>query len=198
MKKNLPNIISIVRILLSFLTLYLLDLGRYGTTFTACILIVVIIFTDFLDGFLARTLQAESEIGAILDITGDRIVEFIFWIFFASKGLISFWFPVIVITRDVLVDTIRSSAFKKGVKPYEMHKNRIANFIVTSGYFRTGYALSKAIAFTLLGVDLLTIHGKLSFNIHGFALAFAWLSLLICIVRGLPVILDAWPYLKNK
>jgi len=198
MKRNIPNLISLLRIILSFVTLYLLDLARYGTTLLACIFIVFLIFTDFLDGFLARKLKAESEIGAILDITGDRIVEFIFWIFFAVKGLISFWFPVIVVSRDVIVDTVRQSAFKKGVKPYEMHENKIAKFIVTSGYFRTGYAVSKAVAFTLLGVDLLTIHGKLNFSIHRYALFFSWVALIICIIRGLPVILDAWPYLKNK
>ncbi len=198
LKKNLPNLVSILRIVLTFTTLILLDLGKYGTTLIACIFIVLIIFTDFLDGFLARLWDVESEVGAILDITGDRIVEFIFWIFYSAKGLISFWFPVIVITRDVIVDTIRNSAFKAGVKPYELHKNKIFKFIVTSGYFRTGYAVSKATAFTLLGVDLLTIHGKLNFSVHGVALAFAWISLILCLVRGIPVILEAWPYLKNK
>ncbi|MGB9824860.1 MAG: CDP-alcohol phosphatidyltransferase family protein [Candidatus Hydrothermia bacterium] len=198
MKRNIPNLISILRIILSFLTLYLLDLGRYGSTMVACVLIVFVIFTDFLDGFLARKLKVESEIGAILDIMGDRIVEFIFWIYFASKGLISFWFPVIVVSRDVIVDTVRQSAFRQGIKPYEMHTNKIAKFIVTSGYFRTGYALAKAFAFTLLGIDLLTIHGKLNFNVHPVALAFSWTALIICILRGLPVILEAWPYLKNK
>lgn len=198
MKKNIPNLITILRVLLSFLTLFLLDQARYTTTFLACIFIVVIIFTDFLDGFLARKFGVESEIGAILDITGDRIVEFIFWIFFAVKGPLSFWFPVIVISRDVLVDTVRQSAFKQGVKPYEIHSNKIARFVVTSGYFRTGYALAKAVAFTLLGIDLLTIHGKLNFSIHSVALGFAWFALIICLVRGLPVILEAWPYLKNK
>jgi CDP-diacylglycerol--glycerol-3-phosphate 3-phosphatidyltransferase len=198
MKRNIPNFISILRIILSFLTLYLLDLGRFGSTLVACVLVVFVIFTDFLDGFLARKLKVESEIGAILDIMGDRIVEFIFWIYFASKGLISFWFPVIVVSRDVIVDTIRQSAFRHGIKPYEMHTNKIAKFIVTSGYFRTGYALAKAFAFTLLGIDLLTIHGKLNFNVHPVALVFSWTALIICILRGLPVILESWPYLKNK
>ncbi|MEO0198523.1 MAG: CDP-alcohol phosphatidyltransferase family protein [candidate division WOR-3 bacterium] len=198
MKKNLPNLISLLRIVLSFITLYLLDLGRFGSTLVACILIIFIIFTDFLDGFLARKFNVESEIGAILDIMGDRIVEFIFWIYFASKGLISFWFPVIVISRDVIVDNVRQSAFKKGVKPYEMHSNKIAKFVVTSGYFRTGYALAKAFAFTFLGINLLTIHGKLNINIHPVAIVFSWIALVICIIRGLPVILESWPYLKNK
>ncbi len=198
MKKNLPNLISLLRILLSFITLYLLDLGRFGSTLVACILIIFIIFTDFLDGFLARKFNVESEIGAILDIMGDRIVEFIFWIYFASKGLISFWFPVIVISRDVIVDTVRQSAFKKGVKPYEMHSNKLAKFVVTSGYFRTGYALAKAFAFTFLGINLLSIHGKLNINIHPVAIVFSWIALVICIIRGLPVILESWPYLKNK
>ncbi|HOK23526.1 MAG TPA: CDP-alcohol phosphatidyltransferase family protein [Candidatus Hydrothermia bacterium] len=198
MKKNIPNIISIGRVVLSFITLFLLDQAEFITTLIACIFIVLIIFTDFLDGFLARKFGVESSIGAVLDIMGDRIVEFIFWIFYASKGLLSFWFPVIVISRDVIVDTVRQSAFSQGIKPYEIHNNKISKFIVTSGYFRTGYALSKAAAFTLLGIDLLTIHGELNFNIHGTALAFSWIALIICIVRGLPVVVEAWPYLKNK
>ena len=64
--KQIPNILSAVRILLSFL---LLALTKDTTLFLIVYLIIGI--SDVLDGWLARSLQVQSELGARLDSIGD-------------------------------------------------------------------------------------------------------------------------------
>ncbi len=69
--KNLPNIISSIRILMVPILLYLAIIGQAG------VFIIVLIFielTDVLDGYLARRLQLVSELGAQLDSWGDFLV----------------------------------------------------------------------------------------------------------------------------
>jgi len=201
MKKNmLANVITLSRIVLAFVTLGLLELKNLIVTAIAVFLIIFIIFLDFLDGYIARKLKISSEFGALFDITGDRIVEIIFWIYFSVRGLVSFWFPVIVISRGIIVDTLRSVAFKKGKKPYEMLHSNVSHFLVASPFMRTSYAVMKAITFSLLGINLLLKYAAFPHvhTFHSATIIFAYITLLQCIARGIPVIVDSRFYLFEK
>ena len=79
----LPNILSMIRILLIPFLLFF-ALTSQPTVFL--VLFAVILFTDFLDGFLARALHAQSEIGARLDSWADSLS----WIGF-TLGAIALW-----------------------------------------------------------------------------------------------------------
>ncbi len=111
--KVAANIITVGRVLLAFIAIGLLSLGFYPAIIAA-LLTILVIYLDSLDGYVARKLGLASEFGALLDITGNRIVENIYWIYFAVTSQISFWVPVIIITRSFLVDTVRSVAFAEG------------------------------------------------------------------------------------
>jgi CDP-diacylglycerol--glycerol-3-phosphate 3-phosphatidyltransferase len=172
------NIITVVRILLAFLTIYLYGKG-YFSAFAAFALTILVIYMDALDGYVARKFGASSDFGALLDITGDRIVENIYWIYFATIGMVSFWIPVFVIARGFLTDTVRSVAFAEGKTPFgekTMMKSWATRFLVSSRFSRGLYGVLKAVVFCYLG----------------FILAF------MCIVRGLPVLWDGREYVLAK
>jgi len=196
----LANIITLSRIILAFVTLGLLELKNLVVTAIAVFFIIFIIFLDFLDGYIARKFKISSEFGALFDITGDRIVEIIFWIYFSVRGLVSFWFPVIVISRGIIVDTLRSVAFKKGKKPYEMFHSNLSHFLVVSPFMRTSYAVMKAVTFSLLGINLLLNYTNFPYvsTFHNITMIFAYITLLQCIARGIPVIVDSRFYLFEK
>ena len=114
------NIITLTRVLLAMLTLVMFQMGFYFRV-AALPLMIIVFYMDSLDGYVARKLGIASDFGALFDITGDRIVEHVYWIFFTAIGLVNFWVPIIFVSRSFLVDTVRSMAFSREGKTLSSH-----------------------------------------------------------------------------
>lgn len=117
--KHLPNIISIIRlVLISFIAFFLLK-GTVLSSWIAMFLFLIGIFSDFLDGYLARKLNAVSNIGKILDATVDKVFFFGLLICFFLEGTFSLkWLWALLAIhciRDVGVTYIRMILTKKDV-----------------------------------------------------------------------------------
>ena len=69
-KKNIPNILTITRIVLTFI---IVILGITNHTYIAIILTIIAALTDLFDGFIARKYHLETIIGAKLDAVADKI-----------------------------------------------------------------------------------------------------------------------------
>lgn len=205
------NIITLGRILLMFLVVLLFQAGFY-VRIVAVLLTIFIIYLDSLDGYVARKLGVASDVGALFDITGDRIVEHIFLIFYTAMGVVSFWVPVIFVTRSFLVDTLRSVAFSRtGKTPFgekTMMKSPVTRFLTASRFSRATYGVSKVMAFVLLGLILAIVQG-VSENIAWVAalplgrLIFVtniivWIMVVFNLIRGIPVLIDGRFYLFEK
>lgn len=96
----IPNILSGFRILLVPPAVWLLLVGRYVE---ATVLIALAVFTDGLDGFLARQFGWRSRIGAILDPVADKILFASVFLTLGYLGHIEPWLMFLVIGRDVLI-----------------------------------------------------------------------------------------------
>ena len=71
LQKYIPNILTASRIVFTPLVIYL---GLSNQYIPLIIVAIIIAFTDFLDGFLARRWQVVSELGARLDVIGDKML----------------------------------------------------------------------------------------------------------------------------
>ena len=206
----IANIVTLIRIGLVFIAVLLFGTGFYGQL-AAFLLTILIIYMDALDGYVARKLNTASDLGALFDITGDRIVENVYWIYFASIGMVTIWIPIIVITRGFLTDSLRSIAFAEGKTAFgdkTMMRSWFTRFLVSSRFSRGIYGVSKAIIFCYLG-GLIALRGA----IVEFSLAIpdtilssldllgqivAYIVLIMCIIRGMPVLWDGRYYLLEK
>src|SRR5215510_14025612 len=101
-----PNLITLIRGAMAFVSIALFHAGSYASL-AALILLIVALALDAVDGFVARRRRRASDAGAAFDIAADRIVESVFWIYFAAAGLVTFWIPVIVIARGALIIVCR-------------------------------------------------------------------------------------------
>jgi CDP-diacylglycerol--glycerol-3-phosphate 3-phosphatidyltransferase len=205
------NVITLGRILLTFFVVIFFQLGFYWRV-AALLLTILVIYLDSLDGIVARKLGVASEFGALFDITGDRIVEHIYWIFYTAVGLVSMWVPIIFISRSFLVDTLRGVAFaKEGKTPFgekSMMRSSITRFLTASRFSRAVYGAGKLVAFIMLGMILIIqegydiLHPILPDNFLGdFILAteiLVWVVVLLNLIRGLPVLWDGRVYLFEK
>ena len=115
MKKNIANIVTLSRIFMVFIVVSLLFCTDCKYSYIlALVLSAFLMCFDALDGYLARKLNISSRFGALLDIMGDRIVENVYWISFCALGWLNVAIPIIVLTRGIITDSLRTIAFEKG------------------------------------------------------------------------------------
>jgi cardiolipin synthase (CMP-forming) len=98
--KDLPNLISILRIILVLPVVWALLSGQF---FIALILFAVAGFSDALDGFLAKHYHWESRLGSILDPLADKLLLVASFATLTGLNLIPAWLFWLVIGRDVLI-----------------------------------------------------------------------------------------------
>lgn len=188
----MANFISIFRIFVMFLAVYLIYSfeGNTNAYVWALILTIIAFALDGVDGWVARKFHEESKFGALLDIMGDRIVENTYWILFAVMGWLNILFPLIAITRGFITDTIRSAAMEKGLTPFGMQVNPICKWITGSRFMRITYAVAKVLAFILIVAAKIPdiAHAELLWDIAYWT---AVVAIVFCVVRGLPVMIEA-------
>lgn len=132
MKMNLPNKITIARIILSVIVLIMMIIPFYQLGFEfpsflvagrlevnlkyiiAAIIFIIASVTDFLDGYLARKNNQVTDFGKVMDAIADKILVNGILIVLAADGFISIAIPVIIITRDTFVDSIKMVAGQGG------------------------------------------------------------------------------------
>jgi cardiolipin synthase len=98
--RDIPNIITVLRILLVIPIMVLLARQEYRTVL---VLFAVAGFSDGLDGFLARQCNWRTPLGAVLDPLADKFMLVGVYLILGWGGLIPFWLMLLVILRDVII-----------------------------------------------------------------------------------------------
>ncbi|MCI9281252.1 MAG: CDP-diacylglycerol--glycerol-3-phosphate 3-phosphatidyltransferase, partial [Bacilli bacterium] len=80
----------------------------------AGILFVIAALTDFLDGRIARSKNLVTDFGKVMDAIADKVLVNGLLIIMAYYGFISIAIPVIIITRDIFVDSFKMASGNKG------------------------------------------------------------------------------------
>lgn len=129
---NLPNKITMGRIVLAIAIIILLVIPWYslGINFPeyqvagkvvvnlkyiiAGVLFVIAALTDFVDGHIARSRNLVTDFGKVMDAIADKVLVNGLLIILAYDGFISVAIPVIIITRDIFVDSFKMASGKKG------------------------------------------------------------------------------------
>ncbi len=195
----MANAITLFRIPLLFIYIALLNTGRPIIIFWCIPFIILIMLLDMLDGMVARRLNQTSLLGSTLDIAVDRALEIILWVVFSCMGLIPLLIPLIVITRGTLTDAVRCVGTCKGESAFNQLKNPINHFLVSSRFMRDFYGAVKGTAFAVLTLDLgfQALEHAWSGRIHSIAVGLAWFTIVLTIVRGVPVIVEEVAFLKK-
>lgn len=111
---NLPNTITLSRLLLSFFLFALIQQGEYWLW--AAALFVFAVATDVLDGWIARKYQLITQLGRILDPFVDKFITggtFLFLLPVQGSG-VNPWMVVIVLGREMLVTSLRGFLEQRG------------------------------------------------------------------------------------
>lgn len=154
-------------------------------------LLLLGLFLDTVDGAIARKRKETSLLGGVLDIAADRAYELVLWMCFADLGMIPVLMPLIVVTRTALTDAFRSVGVGQGTAPFGQIAGRLGRFLVASAWLRTGYSVSKFATFGGLALARALVSGPgLDPAVMGALQTLAWISVALCLLRGLPVIVE--------
>ena len=199
----MANFISIFRIFVAFFAIYLLFINTTWAYILAFLFTVIAFILDGVDGWVARKFNESSQLGSVLDIMGDRIVEASYWIIYATLGWLSPIFPIICVTRAFTTDSLRSVALAQGYTAFgesSMQSSKIGKFICASRFMRISYAVAKVVAFILIivahtpGFEMLPMFSCM----NAVAVVFAWIAIIFCVVRGIPVVVESKKLFEKK
>ncbi len=120
--RDIPNLISILRIILTVPTVWMLLQQRFDI---ALILFAVSGFSDGLDGFLAKRFGWQSTLGGLLDPLADKVLLVSTVLALGWLGLIPWWLVLAVILRDLII-VIGAAVYHFRIQHLEAAPSRIS------------------------------------------------------------------------
>ena len=154
---NIPNLLSISRLLLVFPLILFLEIN---IPFYVFILIIIGGLTDYFDGLIARKYNLKTRLGAILDPLSDKVFYLIPLVFLCKNNLIPFWSLGLILFRELIISSIRNST-KDGLPASQLGKFKTFFFFITVITF-----------FSPLKISLL----------NNFALIFYWIGFILTFI----------------
>ena len=160
-------------------------------------LLILVFASDGIDGYVARKRNEATVFGAVFDIAGDRITEMTLWIVTADLGLVPIWVPIVFVIRGSIVDAIRAAQVSTSHdSPFSMMQSSLGKWLVAGRFMRIFYAAVKGTAFCWILliaplVDLTPAFWEAwGWLLSLIATVLIYLSVVLCVLRGLPVIIE--------
>jgi CDP-diacylglycerol--glycerol-3-phosphate 3-phosphatidyltransferase len=111
---NLPNLLTLSRILMTFLLMALLFVPGAAAKAMAVILFLLCCLTDYLDGHIARARGLVSDFGRIMDPLADKVLVLGAFLAFVELQLVAAWMVALIMVREFLITGLRLFALRRG------------------------------------------------------------------------------------
>ncbi len=121
---NIPNILAFIRLLLAPLMFFFLvnqdasffqGIHPSWLNYFAAFIFVLASATDFFDGYIARTFDQVTVLGAILDPLADKMLTLAGFLGLMMQGMASPWAIFLILTRELFITGLRVSAVSQGM-----------------------------------------------------------------------------------
>lgn len=171
--KNLPNVLTISRIVLLAPLLIMIYLPNDQLNLISVILFILIALTDFFDGFFARRQNITSEFGKMLDPIADKLLVVGVLIVLMIKGTIedlSILPALLIIFREIFIS---------GLREFAANRNTQASIDVSQvGKLKTAIQmLSLLLILSSLVLKNLTI-------LLNIGIILLWISMVLALISG--------------
>lgn len=189
---NLPNKLTVIRVVLVplLILVYMFPYDMAGinvpvyhvlnTDISLVNIIVLIIFiiasiTDYFDGKIARRERLITTFGKFADPIADKLLVNTIFLLLASNGKINIIIPIIMISRDTIVDAIKMSAASKQVV---VAASKLGKLKTVSQMIALCFLLVNNFPFSVWEIDVATI--------------LAWIATVISVISGIDY------FMKNR
>ncbi|OGX23411.1 MAG: CDP-diacylglycerol--glycerol-3-phosphate 3-phosphatidyltransferase [Omnitrophica WOR_2 bacterium RIFCSPHIGHO2_02_FULL_45_21] len=112
---NLPNKLTVSRIILTFVFMFFIFSKGLTSKGLALVIFVAAALTDLFDGMIAKSRNLITDFGRIMDPIADKILVLAAFLSFIQLQLIPAWCVIVIIGRELLITSLRLFAFSKGV-----------------------------------------------------------------------------------
>lgn len=147
----------------------------------AGIIFIIASLTDFFDGYVARKYNMVTDFGKMVDAISDKLLTNTVLVILACDGLVSPIIAVVIIARDIVVDSIKMIIGNKGKAVAAI---KVAKYKTASLMFGLALTMFYNIPFELVGL-----------GISNFLLV---LAAVLSVVSGVKYYIMAKDYLKEK
>jgi CDP-diacylglycerol--glycerol-3-phosphate 3-phosphatidyltransferase len=112
---NAPNMMTLGRIALVPIFLYLLYYENRHNSFLAAVVYSVCALTDWVDGWLARISDKVTTLGKFLDPLADKVIVLSALVMLVRLGRVPVWVVVVIVAREFLISGLRTIAASEGL-----------------------------------------------------------------------------------
>jgi CDP-diacylglycerol---glycerol-3-phosphate 3-phosphatidyltransferase len=112
---NLPNALTVARILLVPVVVVALLVESPGGSTIAAVVFAIAALTDGLDGYIARSQQSVTTFGKVMDPVADKLMVAAALIALVSLDRLAAWVAMVIIAREFAVSGLRIAAGQQGV-----------------------------------------------------------------------------------
>lgn len=112
---NLANQITLLRIGLAFVCIWLIVRDTFISMLWAFIVFIAASLTDYFDGLVARKFSLVSDLGKILDPIADKILIIGVFLAFLDLGAIHVWIVTVILLRELIITSLRFFCLNKGI-----------------------------------------------------------------------------------
>ncbi|MDD5623977.1 MAG: CDP-diacylglycerol--glycerol-3-phosphate 3-phosphatidyltransferase [Candidatus Peribacteraceae bacterium] len=129
---TLPNKITFFRLLITPVGVALLFATEvpYRTTISAGIFLFAMC-TDVLDGYIARTRNLMTRLGAFIDPLSDKLLILLYFLFLQFAGVYPLWLLMVMFAREIIMDAFRSFAMSQSLYIGAVAYGKIKAFLQT-------------------------------------------------------------------
>jgi CDP-diacylglycerol--glycerol-3-phosphate 3-phosphatidyltransferase len=175
---NLPNLVTMGRVLFVPAVLYFMDNYSPVRSLIAALLYTVASIGDGVDGYLARSRGQVSVLGKFLDPVADKLMVTAVLVFMVALGRVPAWLVVVLVARDLAITGLRSIASSEGIIIAASRGGKIKTALQLVGLIM----LLVHFRYPLLGLGI-----NIDFNAAG--LVVLYLSLVASLLSGVDYVL---------
>ena len=186
---------TLSRLLLLVIAVLLLYMSGPIPKFIVFFLTIVIIVMGAIDGMVARAWGETSDVGVVMGMSIDRVVENVYWIVYSNLKLVPIWVALVVVSRGIITDAIDGYMAAKGQTVFDTIKTPWGRWMVSGRSMRAFYGVMKGIVFAALALYMALREwfpdATWLTSFYDFIFVLVLITVTITILRAIPVLLKS-------
>ena len=186
MHKDMPNILTFLRVAAIPVIMALVAIGTPAFDLTATLVFTLAAITDYVDGKLARRWRYHSDLGRVLDPIADKLLVAATLMMLVGQNRLSslgFYPATVILLREVLVSGLREHLANIGIG---LPVTRLAKW-------KTGFQMT-AIGLLLAGDSSAVLLGLAGLRLAFIGEALLWIAAVMTVVTGWSYVTLSWGY----